>query len=155
MASFITTLKNRIGFSLFTFFKLPSLWFWGVRVDTLNEEVCRIKIRYSWFTKNPFQSVYFSALSGAAELSTGLPVQRWATKEGNVSMLVIKSEAHFLKKAKGTIIFECNEVEKIAQTFSGLTKSGDHTELELHSEGRDKNNVIVATFTITWSLKKR
>lgn len=155
MDAYSQKINNAFLFYFFTLKKLPSLWFWGIKVASFNGKRCCIRISYSWFTKNPFQSIYFSALSGAAELSTGLIVQQHALANGNTSMLVIKSQAEFLKKAKGTIVFCCDEGEMTAKTFSSLQQSGSSAELVLNSQGIDEQGQVVARFTFTWALKKR
>lgn len=147
--------RNNYAFSLYTLKNLPSLWFWGVRVRNLSYDSCTTTVRYSWFTKNPFQSIYFSTLSGTAELSTGLLVRQLALEKKDVSMLVVKAEAAFIKKAIGTITFSCLEGEKVTHAFEGLRQSGDMAQLVLHSEGRDAMNQVVASFSFTWALKKR
>lgn len=115
---------------------------------------CCIKISYSWFTKNPFQSIYFSALSGASELSTGLLLHSIAASTGRISMLVIKSEAEFLKKAKGNILFCCEQGDAVQKLFETLQKPGDSGELVLHSNGINERGEIIARFIFTWSLKR-
>lgn len=151
----IQNFTNNYVFKIFTLMKLPSLWFWGVRVLKNNEEVCQTVIRYSWFTKNPFKSIYFSSLFGAAELSTGLLVQRKALEKKNISMLVIRSEAEFTKKAIGRIVFTCIEGAQVTEIFENLRQTGDQAILVLHSEGLDDSGQIVGKFSFTWSLKKR
>lgn len=155
MDGFTQKINNKWLFSIFTLTKLPSLWFWGVRVDSFTPSACNILIKYSWFTKNPFHSVYFSALSGAAELSTGLLVQRLALSKGNVSMLVVKADSHFIKKATGNIVFYCQQGNEVDLAFQSLVKSGDTTQLVLQSIGKNEAGDEVARFSFTWSLKKK
>ncbi|MFZ1703509.1 MAG: DUF4442 domain-containing protein [Saprospiraceae bacterium] len=153
--SFGKKVRNKWWFSIFKMAKLPSLWFWGVKVVGFTERHCSISIKYSWYSKNPFQSIYFSALSGAGELSTGLLVQNKAMEKSNVSMLVVHAESHFTKKATGTIIFTCNEGEAVTKSFESLQKAGDQTKLVLRSVGVNELGEEVANFMFTWSLKKR
>ncbi|MBK8620602.1 MAG: DUF4442 domain-containing protein [Saprospiraceae bacterium] len=155
MDSFTRKINNKWLFSLFTLSKLPSLWFWGIRVDSFSPLGCKIALKYSWFTKNPFQSIYFSALSGAAELSTGLLVQRLALAKGNVSMLVVKAECYFTKKATGNIVFFCQQGEEVETAFQSLVNSGDTTQLVLQSIGKNEAGDEVARFSFTWALKKK
>lgn len=151
MQNFAKNLKFRV----FTFIKLPSLWFWNVRVLECDEALCNTAIRYSWFTKNPFNSIYFSTLFGAAELSTGLLVQRKANEKKNISMLVIRSEAEFTNKASGRIIFTCTEGNLVGEVFERLIHSGDQATLVLRSEGKNESGQVIGQFSFTWSLKKR
>lgn len=96
------------------YWKLPTLWWWGVKVKILTEDRCAISMRYSWFNQNPFRSAYFAALCGAGELSTGLLVQQ-KTRELDMSMLLVSIEARFVKKATGIITFTCTEGQRIAE----------------------------------------
>lgn len=155
MDSFTRKINNKWLFSIFTLSKLPSLWFWGFRVDSFSPSGCKIALKYSWFTKNPFQSIYFSALSGAAELSTGLLVQRLALEKGNVSMLVVKAECYFTKKATGKILLFCDQGEDVEAAFQILVKAGDTTQLVLQSIGKNEAGDEVARFSFTWALKKK
>ena len=155
MLTYAKKINNAFLFYLYTLKNLPTLWFWGLKVALFDEHRCCVRISYSWFTKNPFQSIYFSALSGAAELSTGLLVQKFALATGRISMLVVKSEAEFLKKAKGSILFCCEEGDATQKLFATLQQPGDSGELVLHSNGVNEKGEIVARFIFTWLLKKK
>lgn len=52
-------------FNLFLLAKLPAAYFSGVRVLSLDEEECKVKVPYKWFSQNPFKSTYFACLSMA------------------------------------------------------------------------------------------
>ena len=51
---------------------LPAAFFAGLKVKEITDEKVITVVKYSWFTKNPFRSIYFACLAMAAELSTGL-----------------------------------------------------------------------------------
>ncbi|MGB3545398.1 MAG: hypothetical protein WBA17_00375, partial [Saprospiraceae bacterium] len=58
-----TPWKMRLAFFLR---KLPTLFWWGVRVKSATEDRAEVTIPYTWRTQNPFKSVYFAAQAGAA-----------------------------------------------------------------------------------------
>ena len=98
-------------YNFFLFKDLPSAWVCGVRVKDLNDKKCIISVRHNWFNSNPFKSLYWAVQGMASELATGLAIIDFANKNKlKISMLVISNESKFLKKAKGLIRFECDQV---------------------------------------------
>jgi acyl-coenzyme A thioesterase PaaI-like protein len=144
---------NPLKFFFFKISKLPTLAFWGVKLKELNEEKAVIRIKHGWRNQNPFGSMYFAALNGGGELSTGMLVLLH-TADGNYSMLVTGAKANFTKKAKGVISFECLDGEMVKNKISVL-KSSEFTSFDLSSIARDEEGSEVAHFTFTWSIKKK
>lgn len=135
--------------------RLPSIAFWGVKVKNLDEHQSLVTIKHRWTNQNPFGSVYFSALSGAAELSTGVLVQMYLQGRPAYSMLVIQSESNFFKKAKGVIKFECKEGEKVNFLIGKLKEPGQSGEIILNSQATDENGITVGSFNFKWSIKRK
>lgn len=135
--------------------RLPSIAFWGVRVKNLDGQESMITIKHKWANQNPFGSIYFSALSGAAELSTGVLVQLHLQGRPTHSMLVVQSESNFFKKAKGLIKFECKEGAKVFNLIENLKTSGESGELILISTATDENGVTVGSFNFKWAIKRK
>ncbi|MBK5272007.1 MAG: DUF4442 domain-containing protein, partial [Bacteroidia bacterium] len=101
-ASFIKLLNHSLKFRLFLFVKLPSAYFAGVRIKEADERHCVVTVPYKWFSKNPFRSTYFACLNMAAEMSTGALAMAHLYKSITpVSMLVVKVESEYFKKATG------------------------------------------------------
>ena len=71
----------------------------------------------------------------------------------NISMLVVSNESRFLKKAKGKIRFECDEVSKIKKTLSSLSKNKTTDKIKLKSTGYDESGDVVSEFIYEWSFK--
>jgi hypothetical protein len=140
---------------LFYFQRLPSLFFWGVRVEELDANGCRIRLPFSWSTKNPFRSTYFSAQGGAAELSTGLLVLLASHGEPSISMLVIGMEMQFHKKVKGPMFWQCDEGQKVWGNMEKALTTGEGQVFQLKTVGRLEDGTIASEATITWSIKKR
>jgi Domain of unknown function (DUF4442) len=152
---YISRITNSFTFSLGMLKHLPSLFFWGVKVKALDEKNSTVLIKHGWSNKNPFGSIYFSALTGAAELSTGILVQLHIQNDNAYSMLVVASSANFLKKAKGTISFTCSQGDLVKDTIASLTESSPTASFTLDSAATDETGTIIGTFTYTWSVKKK
>ena len=115
-----------------------------------------IGIRFSWFSQNPFRSIYFACLAMAAEMSSGiLALVHTSDKRPKVSMLVLGVEASFHKKAIGRIRFECNDGHVIEQAVSAAISTGEGSVCDTISKGFDEQGRCVAEFKIKWSFKQK
>ncbi len=147
--------KNPILFKFYVWKNLPSLAFWGVKIKSIEADHCSILVPYRWTSQNPFRSIYFSALAGTAELSTGALVQCYLSGRGKWSMLVIHFEMDFVKKAKTTTVFTCNEGYKIQEYIEKAEATGEGQSFDLRTSGFDKDGIKVAKAKITWTIKKK
>ncbi len=153
-ATFLKLINNPFKARLYLLTKLPSAFFSGVRVLIAEEKNCVITVPYKWFSQNPFKSTYFACLSMAAEMSTGLlGLAQVYKKIPAVSMLVLKVQGNFIKKAVGRTTFTCEEGEDIRQTIEAAVLSREGKIITVKSTGRNAANEIVAEFDITWSFK--
>ena len=155
-ASFLELIQNPIKFRFYLLSKLPAAFFSGIRIEYADENKSVVTVPYKWFTKNPFGSTYFACLSMAAEMSSGVLAMAHAYKrKPGMSMLVIKTEANFLKKAKGLTTFTCEDGLMIEQTINEAAASGKSLTIMARSVGTDSEAAIVAEFAITWSFKSK
>ena len=154
--AFIDLVEHPVKFRIFLFSKLPSAFFSGVRVEAVNEKQCSVTVPYKWFSKNPFRSTYFACLAMAAEMSTGvLGLLHIHKRKPAVSMLVVKLEAEYFKKAVGRTTFVCEEGEEIKATIEKAVASGQGEIWRAKSIGKNEQGEMVATFYITWSFKAK
>lgn len=151
--AFISRVTSRWSWKYFTFSKLPSLWWWGVRCTHLDAERCEVHIPFRWQSQNPFQSIYFAAQTGAAELSTGLPVLMALQTLGPHSMLVTATEIKFLKKAKSNMHFVCVEVAMIASSIAQAGPEG--TVFWVHTKGILADGTVATEARFQWSVKRK
>jgi hypothetical protein len=152
---YIKNITNPILYGAAMLKMLPSLFFWGVKVKSLTEEASIVTIKHNWRNQNPFGSVYFSALNGAGELSTGVLVQMHCQGNDSYSMLVVASSAAFIKKAKGRISFFCNDGQMVKEIIDKLDVNHPSVSFTLRANAVDEVGDEVANFTFTWSVKKR
>ena len=98
-SQFSKLISNPIKFRFFLFQQLPAAFFAGLRIARFDAESCTVKIRYSWFSKNPFKSIYFAVEAMAAEMCSGMLAFGQVYKRNpKISMLVVKMEVNFIKK---------------------------------------------------------
>jgi hypothetical protein len=151
---FLELVRHPIKFRLFLLSKLPSAFFSGVRVRYADEEKCVVTVPYKWFSTNPFRSTYFACHSMAAEMSTGVLAMAQTYKQvPAVSMLVLKVEGSFSKKATGVTTFVCEDGNIVKQVIREAVASGKATTATLRSLGTNDAKEVVAEFAITWSFK--
>lgn len=138
----------------FLFFKLPSAFWSGVRVTTINSEKCVATVKHRWFNQNPFNSMYFAVQAMAAELTTGALVMLQIKKSGkNISMLVANNKATFTKKATGRISFQCVEGTLVESTIQKAISSNEGQTVWLKSIGTDDKGDQVSEFNFEWTIK--
>ena len=136
--------------------KLPSAFFAGVCVRDIDEKHCVVTVPYKWFSQNPFKSTYFACLSMAAEMSTGaLAMAHLYKKSPAVSMLVVKVESEYFKKATGLTTFICEDGEAMLQEIEASITGGEGRIFRAKSTGKNLEGEIAAEFYITWSFKAK
>ena len=142
--------------NFFTFFKLPSAFWSGIRVKSISSEVWEVTVKHRWFNQNPFNSLYFAVQAMAAEFTTGALVM-YQIKESkkNISMLVAQNKSVFTKKATGRITFTCNQGNTIKQTIQKAIDSNEGQTIWLTSIGTNENGEPVSEMQFEWTIKVR
>ncbi len=135
--------------------KLPSLYFWGVRIKHCTPQQAEVSLPFRWRSQNPFRSTYFAALAGAAELSTGVLALIGLAGREKVSMLVVHVEAQFYKKADAKVTFLCNQGVALIETIDRAIASGDAQQFTATSIGTLPNGDVACEMKITWSFKTK
>ncbi|MEO7311638.1 MAG: DUF4442 domain-containing protein [Chitinophagaceae bacterium] len=155
-AAFQKLAGNKFKFGLFMFTKLPSAWLCGVRLRSINEGQCVTSVPYKWLSQNPFKSTYFACQAMAAEMSTGmLGLGHIYQSKPAISMLVVKLEAVYLKKATERIYFTCTSGDAIKTAIEKSRTTGEGQAVECISIGKNKEGELVSEFKVTWSFKAR
>jgi hypothetical protein len=151
---FIRKVTHPLYFKFGLGLKLPSALFWRLNIKSLSLEKCEVTIPYIWRTQNPFRSIYFAAMAGAAELSTGVLCQLAQAGKGKFSMLVVDFRAEYYKKANQKITFRCEQGLELNQVIDSLDV-GDSGKLTMVSSGTNPGGEEVARFFVTWSFKRK
>lgn len=149
-------ISNRWKFRFFLLQKLPSAFFSGLKIRSFDANEAVIGVRYSWFSQNPFRSMYFAVQSMAAEMSTGiLGFAQIYQRKPSVSMLVLKVEGNFTKKATGFISFTCKDGTMIEEAVEKAIQTGEGQTVVCHSVGTNEEQEVVANFWVTWTFKAK
>ena len=149
-------MKSPFQYNLYNFFKLPSVWWCGIRVKSVNEESCLVSVKHRWINQNPFKSMFWAVQGMAAELSTGLLLMNEiARTKKSFSMLVLNNKANFSKKATGRISFSCDQGSQIKECLNKAISSGTPQTIWLNSSGLDSKGDTVSKFSFEWTLKLR
>jgi hypothetical protein len=153
---FARQMTSPLKLRMFLLSKLPSAYFSGVRVKSLDEDKCEVTVPFKWFSQNPFRSTYFACLSMAAEMSTGaLALGHLYKRKPPVSMLVVKTEGDYYKKAVDKTTFVCEAGSEIKRMIEEAVTTGEARTIRAKTTGKNKAGELVAEFYITWSFKAK
>ncbi len=141
-------------FNTFTFFKLPSAWWCGVRLRHIDSQRAVVTVRHSWRNQNPFKSMFWAVQGMAAELSTGAMVIDQIEKSNKkISMLVANNKANFSKKATGKITFTSEDGHLIGSALEETIKTGEGRSFWMKSVGVNEKGIVVSTFHFEWTVR--
>ena len=147
---------NAKNLNRYLLFKLPSAYISGVRVRSITDENATASVKHRWINQNPFKSLYWATQGMAAELVTGILMIKKIKESGSkISMLVVKQEGSFHKKATGNIVFSCDEGAVIDKVIDAAIKTKEGQSLVLKASGFDQDNEMVSSFEFTWSIKSK
>ena len=153
---FSALINNPILFRFFLFQKLPAAFFSGLRMVHFDASTCTVKVKYSWFSQNPFKSIYFAVEAMAAEMCSGMLASAQVYQRNpKISLLVVKLEVNFVKKATGTVLFTCEDGALIQSAINESIETGEGKTIVCMSKGKNSANETVAEFLITWSFKAK
>ncbi|MDC6365134.1 MULTISPECIES: DUF4442 domain-containing protein [Flavobacteriaceae] len=138
----------------FTFWKLPSAWWGGVRLIYIDDQKAITSVKHRWVNQNPFKSMFWAIQGMAAELSTGAMVMNEIQKSGKrISMLVANNNATFTKKATGRIKFTCEDGHLIKEAIQNTIETGEGQTFWMKSVGVNQEGVEVSTFNFEWTVR--
>lgn len=140
--------------NLFTFLKLPSAWWCGIRLRSIDHERAVVTVKHRWFNQNPFNSMFWAVQGMAAEFTTGILVTQGIRKSGKkISMLVLNNKANFSKKATGKITFTCGDGHLIEDALQKTIATGEGQTIWMKSIGVNQDGVVVSTFDFEWTVR--
>lgn len=155
-AALLKTFRSNWKFKVFKLSKLPLAWITGLKIISLSPTTSAIGVKYGYWTKNPFSSLYFAVQLMAAELSTGvLGFLHKTGKSHQISMLVTECEATFLKKGTGKIQFVCQDGEKLENAIQTAIETQESQTVKVLSIGLNEEGVEIGKYWFTWSFKAK
>jgi len=153
--AFIEKIKKPFALFLFFVFKIPTLFWWGVRIQKINCFEVTIILPFSKRTQNPFKSIYFAAQSGAAELASGMLATMATEGMGSISTLVTEVSGTYIKKANQPVYFTCLQGEDIRKVVFESVRDKSPRSIQTKVVGTFSDGTIVSSHLITWSFKSR
>ncbi len=140
--------------NLFLLFKMPSAFFTGVRLQSIDDEKAVVRVKHRWINQNPFKSLFWAVQGIASELTTGVLVMKEIAASGKkISMLVTHMNGTFTKKATGSIRFICKDGHKIKAAINKTIATGEGETIVMISEGFNADGISVSKFEYKWSVK--
>ena len=141
-------------FWFFLLKKLPLAFFAGVKLINIDDQGSSTSLKFKWINQNPFHSMYFAAMQMAAELATGLLLFQYRSSATPFSMLLLRVEANYHKKAVGKIIFSCTEGHNVKTYITKLLSGNDGQVISMPVMAHNESGDIIADFIFSWSCKK-
>jgi len=155
-ASYLKKFNHSVMFRLFLITKLPIAWLSGLKVKSLTSGKAVVSIRYGFWNKNPFKSMYFACQAMAGELATGLLALGYVDAQSvKISLLVMNVNADFKKKAIGAIEFVCEDGLKVKEAIEKAAANDQPVLCVMNSKGYDAQGDCVSSFQITWTFKRK
>lgn len=140
--------------NMFLLLKLPIAWLAGVRLINISSTQAKATASLKWLNQNPFKSMYFAVQAMAAELSTGVLVMREIKfSQQPISMLVIRNTSEFHKKAKGRIVFICEDGHLVKDAVQKSISTGEGQNIWMSVKAFDESETCVSEFKFNWSIK--
>jgi acyl-coenzyme A thioesterase PaaI-like protein len=144
---------------LWTFAKIPLLFFLRPSVVRADERSTVIRIPLTRRSRNHLGSMYFGALCAGADLAGALTAMRRIDASGRRISLIFKDvKAQFLKRAEADVFFSCEDGDAVTGLVRRAIESGEREELPVRIVATVPDrlgNEPVAEFLLTLSLKRR
>ena len=139
-----------------SFFILPAALICGVRVDSLSENTCTVRVKHRWINQNPFKSLFWAVQGMAAEMAGGLLLMNKINKSGHsIAMLLVGSSSVFTKKATGKILFTYDMGKALDKLILDAVTTKLPQTITLNTNGVNQNGDVVSEFSFQWSVKLR
>lgn len=102
--------KANFYLSLFSFTKVPMIWFCRPKLVAISDEKVEVRIPLRRRTRNHLDSMYFGALAIGADVAGGFMAFQKAQKHNQSISLAFKSvKAEFLKRPEADVHFICQD----------------------------------------------
>lgn len=136
--------------------RMPLLAMIKPRVRLLNQERCEVELPFRFRNRNIFGSMYFAATLMAAEATTGgLVLFHDAVRLEKIRFIVRGIEADFVKPARSTVTFVCDQGEEVMAAMEEAVRTGESVERDLIVEGRRADGEVVARVQVRWYWKAK
>ena len=153
-----SNLKLTFFIRIYTFLKIPLVWWVRPWVIEMNSQKTILEIPLGWRTKNHLGVMYFGALAMGAEAAVAAAaIKAIEDSKEKVDFVFKDFSADFHKRAEGNVYFQCDDGTSIRQLVDQAIQCGERVSKTYESFAYvpSINDERVATFKVTLSLKKR
>jgi acyl-coenzyme A thioesterase PaaI-like protein len=152
-------LQNTAFLRLFTFWKIPLIWWIQPSVVEMGTSRTVIKVPLNRRTKNHLRSMYFGAIAIGAELVVAMKaVYAIHQSKRKVDFVFKDFKIDFLKRAEGDVHFICESGLEVTQLVEKTIQTGERETQTFQGyaivPSKDPNEKVV-TFEVTLSVKLR
>lgn len=160
MALISEVFKANVLVQVYTFLKIPLLFFCRPRIMELESNKSVLKLPLNRRTKNHLGSMYFGAMSIGAEAAIAVTaVKKIVESNKKIDYIFKDFKAQFYKRAEGgDVHFVCEQGEAIRQLIEKAIISKERETQTFKSYAivpKKDPNLIVAEFEVTLSVKYR
>jgi len=149
--------RDQLMMFYFGRFKIPLVGWVGPHIIEMSDKKTIIKVPLNYRSKNHLNSMYFGAMTTAADVAAALLAMSLIEKSGkNISFVFKDFHADFLKRAEGSTYFENDQGEEIAGFIDQVIASGERMNLPVKVVATVPSlfgQEPVAVFTLTMSMK--
>ncbi len=153
-----TLWRETLQFWMFSFLKLPLVWWIGPRITELTESSMNVLIQFRRRTRNHVGSMYFGVLCVGAELAAGfLTMSLMKNQKGKYSLIIKDFQAQFFKRVEADAYFTCIEGNLIADAIKRAIQTNERQNITLNviaTVPAKFGNEAVGKFVVTISIKK-
>jgi acyl-coenzyme A thioesterase PaaI-like protein len=133
---------------------IPMIGYVRPKLERIDDNTAVISIRLRRRTKNHLKSMYFGALAVGADVAAGLHVFYFSEKLGVKPSFAFKSmKADFHKRAMGTVLFTCEDGQKVKQLVGTAKDTGERQNAFVHVKACTEDGEVVAVFEMEISVK--
>jgi acyl-coenzyme A thioesterase PaaI-like protein len=150
--------RATIALRLFGLARIPMMFFVRPSVVEISPEHIIVRIPLRRRTKNHLGSMYFGALSVAADCAAGgLGMLLIRQRPEKIALIFSDFSAEFHQRAEGDVDFSCTQGQEIAKLIAQAATLNERVEMPVQVVATvpAQGNEPVATFTLTLSLKRR
>jgi hypothetical protein len=149
-------LLSPLVYRAFLWARLPLGAFAGMRVVSLDETQCTVRLPGGWRTRNPFGSTYFAAQAMAAELSTGAPaLVLTSSTTPSVAMLVVELRAVYERRIVGCSRYVFSDVAAMREAIARALAQPEPVRFVARTRALGPDGETATEFEVTWSFKRR
>jgi acyl-coenzyme A thioesterase PaaI-like protein len=138
--------------------KVPLVAFIAPVVEEISEDVCVLRVPFGWRVKNHLGSMFFGALTTAADTTYGLLYfKNIEGRKTQVPATIKEFQVKFLKRVEGDTWFRCQDGAKVKALLDKAIETGERVEdwVDVRATVPSKlNDEAVAEFRLLVSMKK-